>query len=208
MTRVLYIEVSPRKQRSHSIAVAEAFLDAYSAANPDHEIDKMDLWDTELPELNLDIIDAKYTLLDLGELDEREANAWRIVEQTFNRLNSADKIVLSTPMWNFNVPYKLKHLIDIVVQPDLAFAVVEGGYEGLVKGKRAMVIVARGAAYMPPSDFFEVDFQKRYIDFLLSFIGFEDIRALVVEPMLSPPEEQAATRAKLIEEAKAAAAEF
>ena len=62
---------------------------------------------------------------------------------------------------------------------------------------------------MPPgSDFFEVDFQKRYIDFLLSFIGFEDIRALVVEPMLSPPEEQAATRAKLIEEARAAAAEF
>ena len=53
-------------------------------------------------------------------------------------------------MWNFNVPYKLKHLIDIVVQPALAFAVVEGGYEGLVKGKPAMLIVARGAAYMPP----------------------------------------------------------
>ncbi len=208
MTRVLYIEVSPRKQRSHSIAVAEAFLDAYSAANPDHEIDKMDLWDTELPELNLDIIDAKYTLLDLGELDEREANAWRIVEQTFNRLNSADKIVLSTPMWNFNVPYKLKHLIDIVVQPDLAFAVVEGGYEGLVKGKPAMLIVARGAAYMPPSDFFEVDFQKRYLDFLFGFIGFEDVRSLVIEPMLTSPEEQAATRARLIEEAKAAAAAF
>ena len=208
MTRVLYIEVSPRKERSHSIAVAEAFLEAYSAANPDHEIDKMDLWETELPELNMAMIDAKYRLLDLGELDEREANAWRTVEANFKRLASADKIVLSTPMWNFNVPYKLKHLIDIIVQPDLAFAVVEGGYEGLVKGKPAMLIVARGAAYMPPSDFFDVDFQKRYLDFLFSFIGFEDVRSLVVEPMLTSPEEQAATRANVIEKARTAAASF
>ena len=208
MTKLLYIEVSPRKERSHSIAVAEAFLDAYSAANPDHEIDKMDLWDTELPELNMAMIDAKYRLLDGDELDEREANAWRAVVATFNRLNSADKIVLSTPMWNFNVPYKLKHLIDIVVQPDLAFAVVEGGYAGLVKGKPAMVIVARGAAYPPGSDFYDVDFQKRYLDFLLSFIGFEDIRSLVVEPMLSPADEVAATRARVIEEGRVAGASF
>ena len=208
MTKLLYIEVSPRKERSHSIAVAEAFLDAYSAANPDHEIDKMDLWDTELPELNMAMIDAKYRLLDGDELDEREANAWRAVVATFNRINSADKIVISTPMWNFNVPYKLKHLIDIVVQPDLAFAVVEGGYEGLVKGKPAMVIVARGAAYPPGSDFYDVDFQKRYLDFLLSFIGFEDIRSLVVEPMLSPADEVAATRARVIEEGRAAGASF
>ena len=154
MTKLIYIEVSPRKERSHSIAVAEAFLDSYRAANPDHEIDKMDLWDTELPELNLAMIDAKYRLLDLDTLDDREANAWKDVEAVFNRVNSADKIVLSTPMWNFNVPYKLKHLIDIIIQPDLAFAVVEGGYEGLVKGKRAMVSSAR-APPMPPFRFLE-----------------------------------------------------
>ncbi len=208
MTKLLYIEVSPRKERSHSIAVAEAFLDAYSAANPDHEIDKMDLWDAELPELNMAMIDAKYRLLAGDELDEREANAWRIVEATFNRVNSADKIVISTPMWNFNVPYKLKHLIDIIIQPDLAFAVVEGGYEGLVKGKPAMVIVARGGAYPPGSEFYDVDFQKRYLDFLLSFIGFDDIRSLVVEPTLAAEDEVAATRAQTIEEGKAAGASF
>ena len=208
MTKLLYIEVSPRKERSHSIAVAEAFLDAYSAANPDHEIDKMDLWDAELPELNMAMIDAKYRLLAGDELDEREANAWRIVEATFNRVNSADKIVISTPMWNFNVPYKLKHLIDIIIQPDLAFAVVEGGYEGLVKGKPAMVIVARGGAYPPGSEFYDVDFQKRYLDFLLSFIGFDDIRSLVVEPTLAAEDEVAATRAQIIEEGKAAGASF
>ena len=208
MTKLLYIEVSPRKERSHSIAVAEAFLDAYSAANPDHEIDKMDLWDAELPELNMAMIDAKYRLLAGDELNEREANAWRIVEATFNRVNSADKIVISTPMWNFNVPYKLKHLIDIIIQPDLAFAVVEGGYEGLVKGKPAMVIVARGGAYPPGSEFYDVDFQKRYLDFLLSFIGFDDIRSLVVEPTLAAEDEVAATRAQTIEEGKAAGASF
>ena len=208
MTKLLYIEVSPRKERSHSIAVARAFLDAYRSANPDHEIDTMDLWDAELPELNMAMIDAKYRLLAGDELDEREANAWRIVEATFNRVNSADKIVISTPMWNFNVPYKLKHLIDIIIQPDLAFAVVEGGYEGLVKGKPAMVIVARGGAYLPGSEFYDVDFQKRYLDFLLSFIGFDDIRSLVVEPTLAAEDEVAATRAQTIEEGKVAGASF
>ena len=208
MTKVLYIEVSPRKERSHSIAVAEAFMDAYTTANPDHEIDKMDLWDTELPELNMAMIDAKYRLLAGEELDEREANAWKTVRATFNRVSSADKIVISTPMWNFNVPYKLKHLIDIVIQPDLAFAVVEGGYEGLIKGKPAMLIVARGAAYPPGSDFFDIDFQKRYIDFLLGFVGFEDIRSLVIEPMLSASDEVAATRARMIDEGRAAGASF
>ncbi len=208
MTKVLYVEVSPRKERSHSIAVAEAFLDAYTTANPDHEIDKMDLWDTELPELNMAMIDAKYRLLAGEELDEREANAWTTVRATFNRVSSADKIVISTPMWNFNVPYKLKHLIDIVIQPDLAFAVVEGGYEGLIKGKPAMLIVARGAAYPPGSDFFDIDFQKRYIDFLLGFVGFEDVRSLVIEPMLSASDEVTATRARMIEEGRAAGASF
>ena len=208
MTKLLYIEVSPRKERSHSIAVAQAFLDAYRSANPDHEVDTMDLWDTELPELDMAMIDAKYRLLAGDQLDEREATAWRIVEATFNRVSFADKIVISTPMWNFNVPYKLKHLIDIIIQPDLAFAVVEGGYEGLVKGKPAMVIVARGGAYPPGSEFFEVDFQKRYLDFLLSFIGFDDIRSLVVEPTLAAEDEVAATRAQTIEEGKAAGASF
>ena len=56
MTTVLYIEASPRKKRSHSIRVADAFLSAYRSANPDHRIDSFDLWDEPLPAFDGDMI--------------------------------------------------------------------------------------------------------------------------------------------------------
>ena len=58
MTTVLYIEASPRKKRSHSIRVADAFLSAYRSANPDHRIDSFDLWDEPLPAFDGDMINA------------------------------------------------------------------------------------------------------------------------------------------------------
>lgn len=208
MTKLLYIEASPRKERSHSIAVAEAFLDSYRQANANHEIDRLDLWDIELPEFSGALIDAKYRIFAGESHTRRESDAWQAVVERFNRLNAADKVVFSLPMWNFGIPYKLKHLIDIVSQPSLAFAITESGYEGLVKGKPAMLICARGGEYPPGTEFAKMDFQKTYLEFILGFIGFEDIRSIVVDPMLSPPDEAHAIQAKKCEEARAAALSF
>ena len=49
MSKLLYIEASPSKSRSHTIAVAHAFLDAYRIEHPEDEIERIDLWDTVLP---------------------------------------------------------------------------------------------------------------------------------------------------------------
>ena len=45
MSKLLYIEASPRKSRSKSIAVAKTFLDAYRAANPGDAVVTIDLWE-------------------------------------------------------------------------------------------------------------------------------------------------------------------
>jgi FMN-dependent NADH-azoreductase len=50
MTKLLYIEASPRKDRSHSSQVANEFLDAYKAKNPDHEIEHLPLFEVDLPD--------------------------------------------------------------------------------------------------------------------------------------------------------------
>jgi FMN-dependent NADH-azoreductase len=63
MAKLLYIESSPRKTRSKSIAVAKAFLDAYQSAHPDDQIVTLDLWDKSLPEFDGFTIDAKYQVL-------------------------------------------------------------------------------------------------------------------------------------------------
>ncbi len=89
-------------------------------------------------------------------------------------------------MWNFGIPYKLKHYIDVLTQPGLTFSYSPSeGYKGLVTGKPAAVVYARGGSYPPGSGAEGMDFQKSYFETLLKFIGFTDIRPIVVEPTLA-----------------------
>jgi FMN-dependent NADH-azoreductase len=63
MARLLYVEASPRKERSASTVVATAFVEEYRKTHPGDEIDTLDLWGTTLPEFNGEVIDAKYAIL-------------------------------------------------------------------------------------------------------------------------------------------------
>ena len=187
MSKLLYIEASPRKARSVSIAVAQQFLKWYADANANDEIEMLDLWSTELPEFDGDTINAKYRILHGQDHTSDEVRAWDKVVAQFNHFNSAQKYVFSLPMWNFGVPYKLKHFIDVITQPGLAFSFSpESGYTGLVTGKPALLIMARGAEYT--NEFASFDFQRPYLESLLKFIGFTDIRSVTVEPTLGEPD--------------------
>ena len=117
MAKLFYIEASPRKKRAYSIKVAKHFLDAYKEANPSHAIETLDLWQATLPAFDGATIDAKYRILHGETHTATEASAWNGVVELFDQFNSADKYVFSLPMWNFGVPYKLKHYIDIITQP-------------------------------------------------------------------------------------------
>jgi FMN-dependent NADH-azoreductase len=209
MAKLLYIEASPRKDRSHSIKVAQHFLDAYREANPSHDIETHDLWQTSLPEFDGATIDAKYRILHGENHTPEEAAAWNSVEEMFNHFNSADKYVFSLPMWNFGVPYKLKHYIDIITQPGLSFSFTpEDGYNGLVTGKPAAVIYARGGEYSSSEAAAGMDFQKRYLDLWLGFIGFTYITSILVEPTLSDPSDLEKALDQALEQATEAARKF
>jgi FMN-dependent NADH-azoreductase len=96
---------------------------------------------------------------------------------------SADKYLFSLPMWNFGISYKLKHYIDVLVQRGLAFSFTpETGYKGLITGKPAIAIYARGGAYGPGSGAESYNAQSTYFRQVLGFIGFTDIKEIFVEP--------------------------
>jgi len=189
MSKLLYIESSPRKDRSSSIKIANVFLDAYKHANPDHEIETIDLWALELPAFDGDTINAKYRILHGQPHTSEEAAAWDEVVKIFEHFNSADRYLFSVPMWNFGIPYKLKHYIDIITQPGLSFSFSpQEGYTGLVTGKPVAVAYARGGEYSSDANLTALDFQKPYLEMWLGFIGFTDIRPIMIEPTLSDPE--------------------
>ena len=208
MSTLLYIEVSPRKERSHSINVANAFLDAYAAANPAATIDRLDLWDIELPEFDGERINAKYSVMHGESPTGAELSAWNEVQAMFDRFNQADKYLFSVPMWNFNIPYKLKHYIDVITQPGMAWSFSpETGYSGLVSGKVAAVFSSAGV-YHEGSGAEAFDLQKPSFQNWLGFIGLTEVHPIVVAPTLDAPENVEAAVAKAKEEAVSLAKTF
>ncbi len=186
MSKLLYIQGSPRAGRSKSIAVAEAFVASYRQANPDDEIDTLNVFKESLPAFDGLAVHAKYTVLHGASPAGEEMEAWRNIEAVIERFKAADKYVLATPMWNFGIPYRLKLLIDILVQPGYTFTAKEdGSYTGLVLDKPLFVAYARGGQYPVGTEFEAFDMQKKYIELIFGFMGFGDIRSLVLEPTLA-----------------------
>jgi len=98
MSKLIYIQASPRGERSHSIAAAEAFVSSYKDANPGDEIVKINLFERELPPFDGLALQAKYTILHGMEHSEEELAAWRDIEAIIEEFKSADKYVLAVPM--------------------------------------------------------------------------------------------------------------
>ena len=170
---LLYIQSSPRGPRSVSIAVADAFLQAYRQACPELTVDTLNVWEENLPEFDQEAIGAKYKGINKEPMDPAEAAVWDKIQELAARFQRADRILLGVPMWNFAYPYKLKQLIDLACQRNMLFTYDGTEYGPLLKTPRAFVIYARGGTYAEdsptPASLF--DHQKGYIDFWLKFIG-------------------------------------
>jgi FMN-dependent NADH-azoreductase len=210
MSKLLYIQASPRVGRSHSIAVADAFVKSYREKNPKDEVVTLDIFKASLPPFDGLAVQAKYTILHGQKHSREELDAWKAVETIIEEFKSANKYVMAVPMWNFGIPYRLKQYIDIIVQPGYTFSYTpQEGYKGLVPGKPVLIAYARGGEYPSGADYEAFDLQKRYLDLILGFMGFTDIRSIVVEPtLLGGPEVAKAKREAAIEQAKQMAKDF
>lgn len=209
MAKLLYIESSPRKKRSSSIEVAKIFLKYYSEQNPQDEVVTIDLWQKELPPFDGNVIEAKYAILHGVQHSEVQIKAWEPVVNLINEFKSADKYLFSLPMWNFSIPYKLKHYIDLLVQPGLTFKyTAEKGFEGLVNNKKALLVYSRGGAYGPNVGNPELDLQKKYMESILGFIGLTNLQSVLIEPTLSSSEVKEKAVEKGTEEALRLARSF
>jgi FMN-dependent NADH-azoreductase len=190
MTRVLYVEASPRKIRSASIEVARAAIAAWRKLDAGLAVDTLDVWSTVLPEIDGPVMEAKYAGLAGTPLTPAQAEAWSQISAIAARFLAADVMLLAVPLWNFSIPYKLKQLIDVVSQKDLLFTFDGQRFDGLLRGRKALVIYARGLDYAPtaatPAGTY--DFQKPYIEMWLRYVGISDITCIVVEKTLAGPE--------------------
>ena len=125
-------------------------------------VEALNLWQSELPEFNGATLEAKYAVAHGLPHSPEQVHAWKGVARIADHFKSADKYLVSLPMWNFGIPYKLKHYIDLLVQPGLTFGFTQDGtrYKGLITGKPMVIIYARGGAYGPGSGAEAADHQS------------------------------------------------
>ncbi len=179
---LLNIESSPRGPRSASIAVTDAFLAAYRAAEPGLTVDTLNVWAEALPDYDAGAIGAKYKGVSGEAMDPAEAKLWDTIKSLAERFRRADRIVVGVPMWNFAPPYKLKQLIDLASHRDLLFTFDGQAFGPALAVPRALVVYTQGQAYAvgTPTPASRFDHQTGYVKFWLELIGVADVRTIVV----------------------------
>jgi FMN-dependent NADH-azoreductase len=182
MKKLLHIIATPRGEDSRTLRVSEAFIETFQATHPDWTMEELNLTKEELPSLNTKRVDGKYLLLSGKDLYGELREAWQEILLHMERFLSADAYLISTPMWNFSIPYILKHYIDIIVQPKYLFKYTENGTEGLAHDKKMAVITSRGGEYRSP-DMQSFDFLEPYLRVIFGFVGIADIQFVNAEPM-------------------------
>jgi FMN-dependent NADH-azoreductase len=182
MKRLLHIVASPRGEESRTLQISGAFLDAFRKKHPDWVIDELDLGKETLPSMTAKQVGGKYVLLSGKDLFGRLREAWVEILQHIDRFKTADLYLISSPMWNFSIPYMLKQYIDLIVQPRHLFAYDENKVpHGLLENKKMAVIATRGGEYVKDTAAF--DFQEPYLRTIFGFVGIQDITFIKAEPM-------------------------
>lgn len=112
------------------------------------------------------------------------------------RLRSADGVLIATPMWNFGIPYKLKHWIDLITQPGLTFSFnPETGYSPKLASCPTLVVLSSAGDYTTGTSRGRPDLATPYLRAALTFIGLNEVRFVPIGPTLGPDGDVSAARA-------------
>ena len=175
MSRVLVIESSARQQGSVSRELTQQFMANWQAAHPADQIQVRDLALEPVPHLDATLLGGWMTPSE--QQNDAEKAALARSNQLTDELLAADVLVLAAPMYNFAIPSTLKAWLDHVLRAGVTFKYTETGPQGLLTGKRAYVLTARGGIYAGSG----LDHQEPYLRQALAFIGIHDVQFIHAE---------------------------
>ncbi|BAP43808.1 FMN-dependent NADH-azoreductase [Pseudomonas sp. 21LCFQ02] len=175
MSRVLIIESSARQEGSVSRQLTRQFIEQWKAAHPQDAISVRDLAVEPAPHLDATLLGGW-----MKPDDQRDASEQAALERSnllTDELVAADVLVLAAPMYNFAIPSTLKAWFDHVLRAGVTFKYGETGPQGLLTGKRAVVLTARGGLYTGGA----MDHQEPYLRQVLGFIGIHEVTFIHAE---------------------------
>ena len=194
MSKVLVLKSSILAGYSQSGQLSDYFVEQWREKHSADEITVRDLAANPVPVLDGELVGALRP--SDAPLTPRQQEALALSDELIAELKAHDVIVIAAPMYNFNIPTQLKNYFDLVARAGVTFRYTENGPEGLVKGKRAIVLTSRGGIHKDTP----TDLVAPYLSLFLGFIGITDVNFVFAEGIAYGPE--VATKAQT--DAKAA----
>ena len=182
--KVLIVSSSAQGAASVSNRLAEGFEARLREAVPAVEIVRRDLGAEPLPHLTPETV---FAIRGKPAETNAEREALALSDTLIAELGSADLIVVGAPMYNFGMPSTLKAWFDHVLRARVTFRYTESGPEGLLKGKKAIVIETRAGAYSGGAAA-AMDSQEPHIRTLLGFIGIDEVTWVRAEGLAFGPD--------------------
>ena len=192
MTNILLVLSSPSGDASVSSDVAHTLVNKLKAAHAGANIVLRDVGRHPLGHIGEDFVNGRMLAADAQSASQKTALA--ISDEIIKEVFDADIIVIASAMINFSISSTLKSWLDHLIRMGQTFSYSENGPKGLVTGKKAYLVVARGGVYS--EGFMQAyNFQEPYLKGVLGFIGISDIEVIAVEGLAMGPEKAAQTRA-------------
>lgn len=190
MSNLLKINASLFSGNGQSSQLTERFVAAWQASHPDTQVIERDLAANPVPHL-----DGARFMAFLAKPEERSAKQQAVVDFSdalIAELRAADAIVIGLPMYNFGIPSQLKAYFDHIARAGVTFRYTANGPEGLITGKKAYILAARGGIYAGTPK----DSQTTYVRDFLGFIGITDVEFIYAEGLNMGDESKNAALAK------------
>lgn len=127
------------------------------------------------PAIDANWIGAVFTPAESRNAEQNDIVAYS--DTLINEIQSNDVLVIGVPVYNFNIPARLKNWIDQIARAGVTFQYTETGPQGLIQGKRAILAFSSDGTAAGS----DIDFAERYMRHILGFIGITDVTSVTAQ---------------------------
>jgi len=190
--RILQINASARKAGSVTRELTDTLVTRLLEKSAETKVISRDV-SQGLPFIDEDWIGANFT--DPADRSAEQRMKLALSDTLVSELKAADTIVIGSPIYNFSVPAALKAWIDLIARARETFRYTDNGPEGLLKDKKAYVIVASGGTKVGS----EIDFAANYLKHVLGFVGITDVTIVAADQLMMDPAKRDAALAETLQ---------
>ena len=175
MNKILFYKTSPKNECSISTELGEYLVNRLSKEG-NTNVSKRQL--DQVPFINQQIINGLY--INDNEKTLEQLEAFKISDAIVKDVHENDTIIISTPIYNFAAPAVLKAWADLVARLNKTFQYTDNGPVGLLKNKKAYIVVSSGGTKIGS----EIDFFTPWMRFFLNFIGIKDVTFISTDQLV------------------------